>query len=215
MPPSLSMSPNAAARLEATSGGRVPPRGATSSNRGPARPAKQQARLRVRIRRVELRLPADAAVRFVQIEVAVVVEIAERHAEPRERTARRAQPDRHGVVDEELPLVPEERVRLAVEIHHQQIEVAVVIDVDGVDAHPRLRDAVLVERAAHRERRLAKAAAALIQPEMIRRAVVRHEDVDAAVAVEVAGDDAETVADRGASCPTRAETSVNVPSPLL
>ena len=111
-------------------------------------------------------------------------------------------------------LVPEERVRLAVEVHDQQIEIAVVVDVDGVDAHARLRDAVLVERAAHRERRLAKAAAALIQPQVIRRAVVRHEDVDPAVAIEVAGDDAEAVAD-GGRMPARSETSVNVPSPLL
>ncbi len=50
---------------------------------------------------------------------------------------------------------------------------------------------------------------------MIRRPIVGHEDVDAAVAVEVAGDHAEAVADGGRGIPARADTSVNVPSPLL
>ena len=78
-----------------------------------------------------------------------------------------------------------------------RVEIAVVIHVDGVDAHARFAMPVLVERAPHGERRLAKAAAALIEPEMVRRAVVGHQDIDAAVAVEVGRDDAEAVADGG------------------
>ncbi len=76
IPPSLSMSPNAAARLVATSGCRVPPRGAHLLEARTGKASKQQARLRVRVRCVALRLHAHAAVRLVQVEVPVVVEIA-------------------------------------------------------------------------------------------------------------------------------------------
>ena len=200
IPPSLSMSPNAAARLVADKRRAGPAARRDLLEARPGQSAEQQARLGIRIGRVHLRLATDPAIRFVQVELAVVVEIAERRPEPCERTARRPQSDGHGVVDEELPLVPEERIRFAVEIHDQQIEIAVVVDVDGVDAHTGLRRAVLIERASHRERRLSKATATLVQPQMIRRAIVGDEDVDAAVAVEVAGDDAEAVADGGQRC---------------
>jgi hypothetical protein len=94
-------------------------------------------------------------------------------------------------------LIPEERIRLAVEVHHQEIEVAIVVHIDRVDTHARFRGSVLVEGAPHRQGRLAEAAAALVQPEVIGRTVVGHEDIDAAVSVEVAGDDTEAVANRG------------------
>ena len=140
------MSPNAAARLDAISGEERASARRHFLEPRPGLASKQQAGLRVRIRGIGFRLTADAAVRFVEVEEAVVVEIAERHAKPRERTARRAQPCRHRVVDEELPLVPEERVRLAIEIDYQQIEIAIVIDIDRVDAHAGLGDAILIER---------------------------------------------------------------------
>ena len=64
-----------------------------------------------------------------------------------------------------------------------------------MDAHAGLRLAVQIDRAAPRQRKILEPPAAVVEPQLIRRAVVGDEDVDPAVAVEVAGDDAKAVAD--------------------
>ena len=208
------MSPNAAARLEAISSDAVPPRGRTSSNRPPLEPLKQQARLGVRIVAVTLGLLPDAAVGLIQIEPAVVVEVDPRRAEARERPAHGSQAGGRGRVAEELAVVAKERVRFAVEVHDQQIFIAVVVDVLGVDAHARLGRAVLVDRRAHHQRLVLEAALAAIDPQLIRHRVVGDEHVGPAVAVDIRDDDAEPVAERRVQ-PAACETSVNVPLPLL
>ena len=88
MPPSLSTSPNAAARLAADEQLRGAAAGFHLFEPRSRDAAKQQVRLRVRIGGIHRRLPPDATVRLVEIEQAVVVEIEDGGAEPGERPAR-------------------------------------------------------------------------------------------------------------------------------
>jgi hypothetical protein len=135
-------------------------------------------------------------------------------APKREGPADRAQAHGNRVVAEKGLLVSIERVRLAVQIHDQQIVVSVSVHVRKVHAHPRLRLPIQIDRTAHHERGVLEAPAAAIHPHLIRRAVVGDEHVDPAVTIHVARDNAEAVAHRRAQ-PARSVTSVNVPFPLL
>ena len=178
----------------------MPPRGATSSKRAPAIAAEQQVRLGIGIGGERLGLEPDAAVRLVQVEPAVVVEVEHRHAEARETPAGHAQSGRYRRVHEEAALVAVERVGLGVQVHHDQVVVAVIVHVGRVHAHAGLRRAVLIDGHAAQQRRLGEAPVSEIDPEMVRRAVVGDEDVHAPVTVHVVGDDAEAVADGRAQC---------------
>ena len=77
----------------------------------------------------------------------------------------------------------------------EDVFVTVIVDVTGVDAHVRLRRPALAHGAAGRERRLAKDAVPLVQPQEVGLTVVRHEQVYPAVPVEVRGDHPQRVAD--------------------
>ena len=135
--------------------------------------------------------------------MAVVVEVEQRHPEAREAPARRSQSGGRCGVDEETAVVSKKRVGLRVEVHDQQILIAVGVDIGRVDAHAGLRRAVLIDRHAVHQRRVRERAVALVHPEVVRRAVVGHEDVDAAVGIEVGRHDAQAVADRGLQPGTR------------
>ena len=73
----------------------------------------------------------------------------------------------------------------------EQVEVAVAVRVGHRDAHAGLGLAELVERRPARQGVLAEGAVAPVQPQVVRGLVVRHVEIDQAVAVEVAGDDAQ------------------------
>ena len=117
---------------------------------------------------------------------------------------------------EETEVVAKERVGLVLQVDHHQIEVAIVIRVTGHDAHARLGRTVLVQGAAAQQGLVAEPPAVHVEPELVHHRVVGHEDVDEAVLVEVAADDAEPVAERAvdagltghlaeAACPLVAE----------
>ena len=74
---------------------------------------------------------------------------------------------------------------------HEQVLVAVVVEVAGVHPHARLGHAHLAERRAGEQAGVAERAVALVDPEQVVRAVVGDVDVDPPVAVEVGGGHAE------------------------
>ena len=156
--------------------------------------AQQQIGFGIRIGREGLALQADAAIGLIEIEPAVIVEVHQGHAEAREAPAHHAQAHHAGGIDEERAVVAEIGIGLGVEVHDQQVVVAVVVDVGGVHAHTRLRRAVLIDGHTAGQRRLHEAPIAPIDPQMIRRAVVGDEHVGTPVAVDVIGQHAQAVA---------------------
>ena len=87
-----------------------------------------------------------------------------------------------------------ERVVLVGEVGDEQLGQAVAVDVLGVDAHARLRLALVVEGGARGLGGVLERAVALVEEEEVRVHVVGDVEVDPAVAVEVGRDDAEAVA---------------------
>ena len=73
----------------------------------------------------------------------------------------------------------------------EEIVVAVAVEVAGVDAHAASACAVGVDRAAREQRFVGEGAVAAVEPEEVGLHVVGDEEVGVAVAVEVAGDDAQ------------------------
>ena len=73
----------------------------------------------------------------------------------------------------------------------EEIEIEVVVHVPERDAHARLRPAGVVQGDARQKGVVGETAPALIQPELVRLAVVRYIEVEAPVAVEVVADDAQ------------------------
>ena len=71
------------------------------------------------------------------------------------------------------------------EICDQQHLTAIVLHIVDRDAHPRLGQAIHAVRNARFERRLAKRAVALIEPQLVRRRVIGHIDVCTPIAVEI------------------------------
>ena len=176
----------------------VPPRGRTSSNRGPGKPRSSRLGSGIRIRRIHDRLAADTPVRLVEVELAVVVEIEQRRAESRERTRwlSAGRPTTVSSTKKRPWLLKNESdspSRFTTSRSRSPSSSASTASTPMPDfAVPSWSSAQPVASADSRKR-----AVALIQPQMIRRAVVGDEDVDPAVAVEIAGHDAETVADGG------------------
>ncbi len=158
--------------------------------------AEQLVRLMQRVRIAGARQileSTDGAVHDVDIEPPVVVVIDPAGTEAGERVARRAQPgERRTVVEAPAPIVDVQGVGLLVEVRHEQVFVAVAVEVGGVDPHAGLRLAVRVERAPGEQRRVRERAVAAIDPELVGQAVVGDVEVEPAVAVEVPAHDAES-----------------------
>ena len=140
----------------------------------------------------------DGAVDRREVEPAVVVEVDEGGAEGGRVPARPAEIGRVRAIPElrrtGLRVVPVERVRLAVEVGQEEIEVAVSVVVARRDAHARLGFAVRVESGAADQPVLDQFAVAAVEPEVIRHQVVRDVEVEPPVAVEVGREDAQPVA---------------------
>ena len=98
---------------------------------------------------------------------------------------------------ESLADVQVERVALVVQIGDEQILVAVTVDVAEIDAHASLGLSHPVDRHAGQQRLVAeRARSALVDPELIRVAVVGDVDVEPAIVVVVGGEHAESAAPR-------------------
>ena len=162
----------------------------------PALALEQERGLGVADLRPDLRHGREGVARAHEdVGVPVVVVVEEARAEGAELEHRHA--EAHGVapVDEPHPsLVALEEGALVVEVHHQQVQSAVPVHVLGVGAHGPCRPARGVEGHLGLERDVPEAAVAEVAEEEVRRRVVRLEDVDPAVVVEVGGDDAHALA---------------------
>ena len=98
----------------------------------------------------------DAAIGLVHVEIAVVVEVRQRHAEAREAPARYTESDAARRIDKVGTRVAVERIRLPFQVDDQDIGGAVVIEVRGRHAHAGLGETVLVHGATPQQRLIPK-----------------------------------------------------------
>ena len=136
--------------------------------------------------------PRHRAVHQRQVEIAVVVEVAELRSETGQAQAGHSQTRlRRVVAERSVAEVAVERVRLCAQVGHEQVEVPVPVRVAERHAHARLGAPLPVQRGAEEERRVAEGAVFPLFPQEVRFAVVRHIEVEPAVAGEVVAEDAE------------------------
>ena len=134
----------------------------------------------------------DGAVGAENVEVAVVVGVEPATAEAGERHARGCYAGGIGPVGEPaIAFIDVERIGLHREMRHEQIDVAIGIEVFGVDPHAGLHVAVAVDRDAGEESRVLEASATVVDPQQVVGHVVGDVDVEVAVVVEVLRDNAE------------------------
>ena len=147
----------------------------------------------------------DRAVGDEQIEESVGVVVEPGRAEAGEGEAAHGETEALcGVFEESVAVVAVEGVGFAGEVRHEQVVVAVLIEVGGGDAHACLGSSVGVEGRAGGKGGVLEATLALVDPKLVGIAVVGDVDVDEVVAVEVGGGDAESAAeglvDAGLGC---------------
>ena len=105
---------------------------------------------------------------------------------------RRRQPARVArVLEVAAAVVDVEREGLADDVGDEEVLVAVGVEVAGGDAHAAFGIAGGVHRRARQQPLVRERAVALVDPELVRRGVVGDVEVEPAVAVVVAGRDAE------------------------
>ena len=130
-----------------------------------------------------------------QIHVAVVVEVEELQAPARQQARRLRDAVRGGDVGEELvAVVAVEREHLLVDVGHEQVLPAVLVEVGRIDAHPRARRAVGAEPHLGGQPDLFPLALAAVGEEEVLDGVVGDEQVDEAVVVDVGGHHAQRLA---------------------
>ena len=95
-----------------------------------------------------------------------------------------------------MPVVHVEGERLADDVRHEQIFGPVAVEVSGGDAHAAFGVAGGVDRGARQQPFVDERAVVMVDPELVRRGVVRDVDVGPAVPVVIAGRDAEPGAER-------------------
>lgn len=132
----------------------------------------------------------DAPVHLRQVEVAVLVEVAEERAEAGAAPARGGEA-REGRAVGKLPrrILRVEDVQLIGEVGDVEVEEAVAVGIAEGDAHVggRLPHGVISHAAHHRL--LLESAVLLVDPQVVRLAVVGDEEVGPVIAVQVGGDD--------------------------
>ena len=135
----------------------------------------------------EVVLQPDRAIHGEQIQIAIVIEVEEARTERSERQTGSTQPERDRPVPKQPAAQIEiERVGLPGEIRDEQI--LVDIDIGGIDSHPGLRLTPDVQRHARQQSLFAeRAASRLVDPQLIRIAVIRDVQVAPAVTVQIAG----------------------------
>ena len=137
----------------------------------------------------------DGTVHGEDVQPAVVVVVEPGGAEAGVREARSG--DAGGdaaILEPALAVVHIQRVGFLAQMGHEQIDVAVAVEVRRVDAHAGLRRAVPVDGHAGEQGIVHETPVALVEPELVGQAVVGHVDVDAPVAVEVGGRHAQRAA---------------------
>ena len=139
-------------------------------------------------------MPAHPPLGLVEIEPAVVVKVVERDPKPGKRTSHDGKTGSGGRVLKIMPFITKERIRLISEIHHEQIGIAIIIDIRHSDAHACLGLTIAIHGTAQQHRLIVEDAVALVDPELVVDAVVGDEDIDPAVAVEVSACDTQAVA---------------------
>ena len=90
-----------------------------------------------------------------------------------------------------FPPPPVEGVRLGAQVGHEEVEVGVPVHIPEQHPHAGLGAPLRVQRGAEEQRGVGEAAVRLLFPEQVRLAVVRHIEVEPAVAGEVVAEDAE------------------------
>ncbi len=128
-----------------------------------------------------------------EIEPAVVVIIEETGSEPEVVQAHLPEPGGEGNLGVVRPVVTVQGVVLQLVVGDEEIEVAVVVVIPGVDAHARLRLAVGAQRRSREQADLVEAAS-LVAVQKIGGHVVGDVDVGVTVAVEIPADGSEDVA---------------------
>ncbi len=99
-----------------------------------------------------------------------------------------------GIGEDGVALVGVESVGFADKVGHEDVLIAVVIDIADGESHAGFRLAVIVDGRAHFKGDVDKTALG-VEPELIGFTVVGDVDVDPAVVVEIAADDAESLTD--------------------
>ena len=157
-------------------GGRGRPRGGLSAGAGPVE-------------------AAHGAVDGQHVQVAVVVEVQPAGAEAGHCQAGCVESRDHaGVREQTAAVVQVEGARLAGDVGHVEVLVAVAVQIAGIDAHPGFGFAPAVDRRAREQSPVLEAAAAKVHPHLVRRAVVGDVEVEPAVEIEIGGHGAEAVA---------------------
>ena len=134
----------------------------------------------------------DPSIDRQQIEKTIVIEIEPRGSKTGVWERGRTKPGSRAHILKIPRAVVDQKVgALARQIREEEIFMAVVVEIAGIDAHARLGFAELVHRDAGPKSGLLERAVALVDPQEILRAVIRHEDVDPSIAVEIGRRDAE------------------------
>ena len=81
------------------------------------------------------------------------------------------------------------------QVDHKQVEGGIVVDIDRADPHARLDRTAFVQGATPQQGPVDKSAIPPVQPQLVDGAVVGHEDIGAAIAVEVAAHHSQTIAE--------------------
>ncbi len=138
----------------------------------------------------------DAAVDREQVEPPVVVEIEPAGAEPGVLEARGSQSGRGAsILEERLAIVHVKVAALAVQLRHEEVLVAVVVEIAGIDPHARFGMTLTGDRDASGECLISKRPVAQVDPEQVLAAVVGDVDIGPSIVVEVAGHDPEAAAE--------------------
>src|SRR5688572_16423553 len=107
-----------------------------------------------------------------------------------------ARPERKLASTNSPALIAVQRGVVLREVRLHQIEPSVAVVVTNVHAHPGLLAAVSAHREPGLQGALAERAIPAVLEEQVRRGIVRHEDIQPPVIVEIAEDDAEAVVSR-------------------
>ena len=147
----------------------------------------------------------DQAVNREDVQPAVVVEVEPGSAKTGVRQRRSMDADPDTLLSEDAgTIVNEDVAALPGQFGHDDVIVAIVVEVSGIDAHARLGRAFLAQRRAGEQGSVLKGSVALIDPQLILMPVVGHVQVRPTVPVEVSSDDPERTAKiRGHTCRSR------------
>ena len=132
------------------------------------------------------------AVGLCQVEPPVIVRVEQGDPEAQEKPAGRGQANYRGLVSvEALAHIFKEARRLSVKVGHEQIRQAIPVGIAECSPHAGLESPICIAGDARRRRYLFKRHVPLVVIVIVGRRVVRHEQVDRTVVVEVGGDDTQ------------------------